>query len=148
MATTATRQEDWTVEDLLEEWSVFPDEKLSRRKMAFLQRAHELDIELLERGERIALNPAPRHITEPCILPSTYWPVALACALDLIDERENQSRLTEIISLLFSAGLIDHRHSVMCLEPDPGVSCMDDQTFADNFGKTPDDYNRLQGLVS
>ncbi len=80
------QQEDWTVENLLEEWSL-SNEITSHHKLAFLERSHELNVELLKRGMRFKLNPAPEHITELCILPDTgqlHWP---ACWISLTQSK-------------------------------------------------------------
>ncbi len=141
------RQEDWTVENLLEEWSL-SNEITDHHKLAFLERCHELNVELLKRGVRIKLDPAPEHIIDPCILPDTYWPVALACVLDLVDPKQDHYRLPDIIDLLFNAGLIDHRHAVMCRTPEPELMALSDEEFAEQFGTTPEEYNRLTAKPS
>ncbi len=63
--------------------------------------------------------------------------------LDLIDTKQERWRLNAIIDLLFNAGLIDHRHAVLCLQGDLDAESLDDEAFAEQFGTTPEEYNRL-----
>ena len=101
------RQSDWTIESVIEDY--IADNKLSRRKLAFLEQTYDRALASLRDAWSVDI--ARREYCEEMELPQgSYWCQVMAAALDFMSPRRHEdggSRLTEMSRELMLNGFLE-----------------------------------------